>query len=135
MAKQAPDGDFTNIIGAARLWVDNCLVGDGSALGDSDIWTSANVARLKTAFIDHPDLGDDDFLTKLHGQLSDEPPAVRHLAAEMLWAMYLFPSNIRPQTKRTKILAVWGDADTPSGEHELLSDSILGSVGSAGPGL
>ena len=135
MAKQAHDGNFTSILDAAQKWITSCLIEDRSILGSTPLWTPSTIGRLKTAFIDHPDNGDDDFLTKILGQLGNDAPEVRHLAAEMLWAMYLFPSNIRPATKRRKIMAVWGDsADAPRDDHPLLSDVILGGIGSAGPG-
>jgi len=104
MATQSHDGDFTPILGAARQWIDRCLIGDASILGSSPLWNASTIGRLKTAFVDHPDNGDDDFLTKILGQLGNDAPEVRHLAAEMLWAIYLFPSNIRPATKGRKIM-------------------------------
>jgi hypothetical protein len=43
----------------------------------------------------HPDIGDDDFVTKLKGQMTAASPAAQQLMSEMLWSLLLFPSNMK----------------------------------------
>src|SRR5690606_28546803 len=52
------------------------------------------------------------------------------------WALFLFPSNIGPDTKRDGVVRVWelsGDPLDPG--HPLLSDDLFRGIGSAGMGV
>jgi 5-methylcytosine-specific restriction enzyme B len=70
------------------------------------------------AFVDHPDYRQDDFITKLKGQMATASVPTQQLMAEMLWALLLFPSNMKPRTKTQQVRTLW----TMSGEQ--LSDNL-----------
>lgn len=88
------------------------------------------------AFVEHPDLGDDDFMTKLKNQMKPASPAAQQLMGEMLWALLLFPSNTKARTKRRQVREIWAlSAQQLSEDHPLLRDDVLNGVGSGGPGF
>lgn len=136
MARRAANEDFTQILDAARRWIERCLVDDGSLFGGEQLWTPALIAEVRSAFVDHLDTGSGTFLEKLTSQMGRASPAGRRLMAEMLWALQLFPSNVKPATKRTQVVTIWeqsGQSLDPA--QPLLADPILIGVGSAGPGF
>jgi hypothetical protein len=136
MARKGSNRDFSNILQAVRGWIDHCLVHDGSLFGRQQLWTPALVSAVYEGFAGNPDLGRDDFFTKLTGQMRPLGSDGRRLMGEVLWALLLFPSNIKPKTKRQQILALWEMSDAPlSPNHPLLQDDILRGIGSGGPGF
>lgn len=134
MARQTPNHDFAPVLDAARVWIDTCLVKDGALFGGSaPRWTLENLSSVRRAFVDHPDTGGDDFLTKLRGQLKHCNAEQQRLCAEVLWALLLFPSRTKPATKRSQIETLWKDSGaTFDAGHPLLSDAVLAGIGSAG---
>ena len=99
-------------------------------------WTSQLVDEVFHAFVEHPDYGDNDFITKLKGQLEPASASAKQLAAEMLWALLLLPSNMKARTKRQQVQDIWamsGQQPTPNVSE--LSDSVLRGIGSGGPGF
>jgi 5-methylcytosine-specific restriction protein B len=87
-------------------------------------------------FVLHPDNGDDDFMTKLKGQMKTCSPSAIQLMAEMLWGLLLFPSNMKARTKRQQICDIWGmSGQLLADDHRLLDDSVLVGIGSGGPGF
>lgn len=88
------------------------------------------------AFVEHPDLGEDDFMTKLKRQMTDATPSAQQLMAEMLWALLLFPSNMKARTKRRQVNDLWALSKQQLTEDApFLTDDILVGVGSGGPGF
>jgi len=135
MARRCNWRDFTPTLEAARHWIDNCLIEDGSIFSPTErIWTVENIEKFKSAFVDHPDVSSDDFITKLKRQLKDCSSNVIKLASEMLWILYLFPSpnNMGPDSKRDQIVAVWNEAGANNLQTGFLSDEILTGIGSCG---
>jgi hypothetical protein len=136
MARKGPKEDFSTVLEAARGWIDRCLVQDGSLFGSEQLWSPELVSSVYQGFAGNPDLGRDDFHTKLTGQMRPLGSDARRLMGEVLWALLLFPSNIKPKTKRQQILSLWETADTPlSPSHRLLQDEVLHGIGSGGPGF
>lgn len=136
MARQVHNRDIGPTLVAARQWIDTCLIGDGSLFSTDTLWTVANVEDVVRAFVDHPDEGNDDFLTKLKGQMTPATIGARRLMAEMLWALLLFPSNMKAPTKRQQIREMWALGGASLHESQpLLSDDILKGIGSGGPGF
>lgn len=128
--------DARTITEAGRQWVQACLVGDGSILGADPISTAQNFAALDLYFVQRPDAGDGSFYEKLKTQLADAPPDARKLMAELLWALFLFPSNITEETKREGVLQVWGwSGDALDPAHPMLTNAMLDGIGSAGMGV
>ena len=128
--------DAPAITAAGKQWVNRCLVGDRSMFGEEEISTRGNFDELEKWFVLRPDAGEGSFYEKLEIQMAEAPPDARKLMAEVLWALFLFPSNITEDTKRNGILRVWtwsGDLLDP--EHPMLSDAVLDGIGSAGMGV
>jgi 5-methylcytosine-specific restriction protein B len=133
MARYCGSDRSEAVLAAAERWRDEGLKRDGSVFTDASLWREEHLAALQTHFIDAPDEGEGAFFEKLEGQLSGTGPAVKQLAAEMLWVMFLCPSNMRPQKKRENVLLVWGWSKAPTDPPEQwMRDEVLEGVGSAG---
>ena len=136
MARSSSKQDFAPILAAFRQWIDRCLIGDSSVFTPEALWTGANVEEVRSAFVDHPDEGADDFSTKLRGQMKATSPSAQRLMAEMLWALLLFPSNVGADTKRKQVRDLWGRSGSQlEQDHPLLADKVLAGIGSGGPGF
>jgi hypothetical protein len=107
MARQAHNRDLAPVLAAAERWINTCLIEDQSILSGKPLWTASLVDEVYHAFVGHPDYGDDDFMTKLKGQMKAASAPVQQLMAEMLWALLLFPSNTK------------GENQGPTGPHPL----------------
>ncbi|MCU0650424.1 MAG: hypothetical protein MUF00_20730, partial [Gemmatimonadaceae bacterium] len=106
---------------------------DSSIFGDESLWTTEHLAQLDRYFVRNLDEGDGGFYEKLDKQLAPADPAARKLMAELLWVLYLFPSNLGARSKRDGVLRVWqlsGNALDP--EHPMVSDAVLAGIGSGG---
>jgi 5-methylcytosine-specific restriction enzyme B len=102
MAREVHEKDIAPTLLAASQWIQECLIEDRSVFSADALWTASIVQEVHHAFVDHPDFGADDFMTKLKKQMSPASPAAQRLMAEMLWALLLFPSNVKARTKRHK---------------------------------
>src|SRR5271154_1865082 len=98
MARQMNLRDISPILAAAELWMNRCLIEDRSVFGGDSRWTPELVEEVYHAFVEHPDFGENDFLTKLRGQMQTASPSAQQLVAEFLWALLLFPSNMKART-------------------------------------
>ena len=134
MARQITDRDLAPLLDAARRWIDTCLVEDGSLFAPGrTLWTLANADVLQRDFVDRPDAGADDFVTKLHRQLADSGVLAQQFAAELMWALLLFPSNIGAKVKREHVERVWGwSGESLPATAPWLDADVLRGVGSAG---
>jgi 5-methylcytosine-specific restriction protein B len=133
MSRAIPERDLEPVIDAAQKWIESCLVSDRSIFSTEPLWTSESLLEVETAFVGHPDLGDDDFMTKLQGQLERCSTRGCKLMAEVLWILLLFPSSLKPDTKRRHVIQVWGfSGDVLSASHPLLRDAVLIGIGGAG---
>lgn len=136
MARAISQRDLGPILAAASAWVDNCWINDGSLFSADALWTPALIEEVRAAFVDHPDEGGDDFLTKLKGQMAGASPSAKRLMAEMHFTLLLFPSNVGPETKRKQVSEIWSLAGDPlPADHPMLADSVLTGIGSGGPGF
>jgi MoxR-like ATPase len=135
MAILSSTRDFAPIIRAMRDWADRCLVNDGAILSKRPLWRIQHLDELQQKFVERPDEGDDSFAEKMRRQLGDASNDAKLLMAELFWVTLLFPSNIRPETKKQNIRELWDltNEEWPSASH-YLSNDILAGVGSAGPG-
>ena len=133
MARYCGDHNAEPILAAAARWRDAGLKRDGSVFTDASLWREENLAAPQTHFVDAPDEGEGTFFEKLEGQLSGTDPEVKQLAAEMLWVMFLCPSNLTPQKKRENIRLVWEWSNAPADLlDQWVRDEMLEGVGSAG---
>jgi hypothetical protein len=136
MARQIHNRDLSPILAAAEYWMNSCLIKDRSVFSQDSRWTAVLVDEVYQAFVKHPDFGDDDFMTKLKGQMKKASPPAQQLMAEMLWALLLFPSNMKPRTKRHQIRELWALSGQQLAEdHPCLRDDVLTGIGSGGPGF
>jgi len=121
------------LIEAGSIWLRQGLYQQKSILSDHTLWTLENTKELETYFSNNPDTGTGDFFDKLETQLESCNPAVKQLAAEMLWLMLLCVSNIGATKKRNSVLRVWAwSGEALPEDHPLLSDTTLAGVGSGG---
>jgi hypothetical protein len=135
MARVVHDKDISSTLAAATDWKNRCLIQDGSIFS-TDLWTQVNVHEVHTAFDDHPDFGDDSFMTKLRRQMENASPSAQKLMAEMLWILLLFPSNMKARTKRQQVREIWSLSGHQLEEtHPFLRDEVLAGIGSGGPGF
>ena len=120
---------------AAALWREHCFIGSGGMfIYGANLWTLQNLMALRKAFTGTPLSGSDSFLDKFKRQISGQPEHVIHLAAEMLWILFLFPRKLLGvERKRELITTVWGWAfPSLDAHHRLLRDEVLAGIGSAG---
>lgn len=135
MARYCGEVNPTVLLENAKQFQQRCLVEGRSLFTDLPIWTLENCDSFVHYFIDNPDEGDDDFFKKLEGQLAPAATEVKILAAEMLWLMFLCPSNTGPLSKRQSIERVisWSGLQIdPAIKTKYLSDDALSGVGNAG---
>jgi 5-methylcytosine-specific restriction protein B len=134
MSRYNPHHDAKPILAAAAEWADKCLQHDGSILSDDqNLWTTEHLNELDQLFVQNLDEGERTFLEKLEDQIRPGSPESRRLMAEALWILMLFQSNIRAETKRTNVQTVWAWSGTElDSHHPMLSDDILGGLGSTG---
>lgn len=136
MARKFMKRDTSHVLAAAEQWIRTCLIEDGSIFSTEPRWTALLVTEVFKAFVEHPDFGDDDFMTKLKGQMKNASPQAQQLTAEMLWALLLFPSNMKARTKRQQVREIWALSGQPLAENlPLLDEQALFGIGSGGPGF
>jgi 5-methylcytosine-specific restriction enzyme B len=134
MARQIADRDLAPLLDAGRHWIATCLVEDGSLFTpDRALWTAANADVLQRDIVDRPDASGDDFMTKLQRQLAGAGAPAQRFAAELLWALLLFPSNIGAKVKREHVERIWGwSGEALPTTGPWLDADVLRGVGSAG---
>ncbi len=85
---------------------DRCLVGSGSLLwDDADIWTTANLERVKNRFIDAPEIGPESFWQKVDRQFEGLPAPCYKILADTCIIYSLPSAYMRVETK-------WGFVET-----------------------
>lgn len=133
MARHVQQRDLGPILAAARTWINDSLIADRSLFGAGELWTPALVEEVRTAFVDHPDESNDKFMVKLVRQMQPASKAAKRLTGECLWALFLFPSNMKAATKRVQIAEAWAwSGESLSLDHPMLTDTVLRGIGSGG---
>ncbi|MDB6025613.1 MAG: hypothetical protein JWM68_1836 [Verrucomicrobiales bacterium] len=136
MARTAQERNLTPVIEAFQKWIDKCLVHDGSIFSNNLLWNAGLIEEVRSAFVDHPDESDNDFMTKLRGQMKNASAPAQQLMAEMTWSLLMFPSNIKPSTKQTQITEMWALSGEQFPDNSpMVSNEVLSGIGSAGPGF
>jgi 5-methylcytosine-specific restriction protein B len=123
------------LIENAKEFLEMCLFQGQSVLTDKSVWTSKHCDELVVHFVDNLDEGDGDFFEKLETQLVNTSANTKILASEMLWLMFLCPSNTGAMSKRSSIERVFswsGYQIEASKKEQYLSDNALYGIGSAG---
>lgn len=127
----------TPIYSLAEQFRERCVVDDRSLLWPShQAWTLENLDRLWTAFMDNPNEGSSSFFEKWQIQLANESDDVHRIAADLIALYYLFPSNIGPDAKMSRVGEVmnWKLADqiVDSNILDLEAGVRAGGLGHAG---
>jgi 5-methylcytosine-specific restriction protein B len=125
----------TSVYEAANLFCERCLLSDGSLLGNEPLWTAENLRRLHDAFVRYPERDARSFTETFKDQIAEAGnDAIARLAAEVVAVHFLFPSNVRGNTKRALVTQVlgWGNGALP--EDSLLARAFAQGVGSGGLG-
>lgn len=121
------------ILDAAIIWRQKCLLNDGSVFSDLNLWTSENLNQLEVQIVNNYLDDDRSFLEKLKAQLDVTANDTKKLAAEMLWIMFLFPSNIGFDRKINTISTIWSwSGDMLDVNLRLLQESLKAGIGGAG---
>jgi len=136
MARTTFEKDMSGTLSAAEEWIQSSLIEDRSLFNLDPLWTLPTIEAVNHAFAENPDTGSDDFMTKMRKQMASASPSAQRLVAEMLWALLLFPSNMKPRTKKQQVcdLLEMSGLQVPTG-HRLLNDDVLKGIGSGGPGF
>lgn len=122
------------VLQAAETWRRLALEANGSVFSESQLWEPETIGSLKTYFVERLAEGGGSYMDKLKAQLSEAGAEANQLAAEMNWLLMLCPSNTGADAKRNIITEIWGWSGVPiSSDHPLLSDDVLGGIGSGGP--
>lgn len=136
MPRQIHNRDISSTLAAAEQWIRTCMIEDGSLFSSNSLWMAPLVDEVHRAFVEHPDFGADDFITKLKGQMRPAAAPAQQLLAEMLWALLLFPSNMKSRTKRRQVREMWAlSGQQVPEDHALLREDVLAGIGSGGPGF
>ena len=99
---------------AALRWVHHALQSDGSLFTPGKpIWSSARLEQVRRNVLDKPATGD-NFLEKLHRQLTGNPPEAYQLIAEALYIHYIGRTNVKRVTKANNINLALGWSARPA---------------------
>ncbi|UTM56694.1 AAA family ATPase [Photobacterium sp. CCB-ST2H9] len=135
MARYCGDRNSFQLILNVSEFKEACLIQEGSLFTNHAVWTASTCEELIHHFVNNLDEGKGDFYEKLEVQLTNTSAEAKVLASEMLWLMFLCPSNMGPTSKRMNIERVFSwsgfEIDTASRE-KYLSDLALTGIGSAG---
>ncbi|MBN3573578.1 McrB family protein [Vibrio neptunius] len=135
MAIYCGDKNSAHLLTNISEFKERCLIQGHSLFTELAVWNSPTCQELIDYFVENLDEGDGDFFEKLETQLADASPEAKVLASEMLWLMFLCPSNTGPESKRNSIERVFswsGYEITPEFKQKFLSDNDLTGIGSAG---
>ncbi|KFE63745.1 AAA family ATPase [Hyalangium minutum] len=108
---------------AARQFRDKCLLQDGSLLFEgATVWSTGNLNRLRTVFVEAWDGTQRRFEQKLEDQVGKEKPEVIRLMAEAIAVYFLFHSKVGRPRKEELVNQVlgWAGDSIPQG-HWLLT--------------
>lgn len=128
-------GHQTEIYNVVEVWKAQCLLQNGSVFGAGAIWHPDRVEELVQGFVLQLDTGDRTFEEKFKDQLANCTPAAKQLAAEMLWVMMLFPSNVNGSTKKDLIRTVWKWSGQPFSDPGNVMSALDHGIGSGGMGF
>ena len=132
MARTKTIPNLNEILAAAERFKTNCLLADRSVFSENALWTASNINLLDQYFIQNPLAGKETFIAKLGKQLKPAAPEVKQLAAEMVWLLLLFPSNITGNKKRETVAEIWSWSGTTLDEQHPLLKVLDYGIGSSG---
>lgn len=124
------------ILNAASEWRQRCLIDGLSLFSNKNLWNSQYLAEIERDVVQSQLELEGNFMHRLKEQLTSVSPEAKQLAAEMLWLLFLCPSNISARTKREQITTIWELSNEQlNTDNKMLQDNVLSGVGSAGTGF
>ncbi|WP_238082932.1 MULTISPECIES: McrB family protein [Pseudescherichia] len=124
------------ILNAASEWRQRCLMDGLSLFSNKNLWNSQYLAEIERDVVQSQLELEGNFMSRLKEQLASVSPEAKQLAAEMLWLLFLCPSNISARTKREQITNIWELSNEQlNTDNKMLQDNVLSGVGSAGTGF
>ena len=114
----------SEILDAAEVWKERCLLGGQSLFGEETIWTTEYFNELQTYFVENLEKGGGTFIDKLKLQLAPASPQTKRLCAEIEWIYLLISSAVKRVSKLDRIRTIWSWS-----EEDLPEDlPLLGAV-------
>jgi hypothetical protein len=134
MARWINKPNSSDVLNAAEIWKQECLIGRRSLFSDRPLWTFENINPLYKAIAEHPLVGSESFIDKLSLQLGQSGPDIQHLCAEVLWLLLLFVANTQmgAQAKRDRFARIWTLGGDPVPTTAMLSDAVLAGIAKPG---
>jgi 5-methylcytosine-specific restriction enzyme B len=130
-ATRVPYPSAQPVYDAAARWRDRCLLDERALFADRAGAALADAQTLVRDFVEQPDEGKDDFLTKLQGQLGRSPASAVQLAAELLYVHLLIAradavSGSRKREIVQRVLSFAADtAPMPAGLAAVLDAGLV----------
>jgi len=124
-----------NVYAAARQWVEEALLRDGSLFTPGKpIWSSQVLGEIRERFLNRPDASGASFYDKMENQLAGTSPDVIQLMSEALYVHFLvvWHGAMKSSTKRSRINQMLGWSKQPVVIPDGLADSL--TPGIANPG-
>ncbi|UXY10442.1 AAA family ATPase [Kosakonia sp. ML.JS2a] len=121
------------ILSAASEWRKHCLIDGGSLFSDKKLWNSQYLTEIERDVVNSQLELEGNFMHRLKEQLASVSAEAKQLTAEMLWLLFLCPSNNSARTKREQIIEIWAlSGESLNTEQPMLRNAVLSGVGSAG---
>ena len=134
MGSRLAGNGVESVYEAAELWTDRALRSDDSLFTPGvPIWSSRWLEELRERFLDSGYTEGVNFDAKLMRQLSDGPPEVYQLVAEVLYFHFLFVSTRSNRNERDSIERVLGWSPRPVAIPEELASALAPGIGKPGP--
>lgn len=105
MAKRSNKSE--SILEIANTWKQNCLIKDQSVFTTNSLWSLESLNELRSFLVGKEITGDDRFYNKFRIQLENSSPKIKQLAAEVIYMLLLFSSNITPERKKKDVSSIW----------------------------
>ncbi|MDE2957362.1 MAG: AAA family ATPase [Bacteroidota bacterium] len=115
-----------DVLAAAKVWKEKCLVGGESLLSSNDLWTRQNLESLQRLLAEEKGAGDGTFHEQFKGRLRSAAPEVARLFAECLWVYYLLIDTEPEVTKRERIRTVWARSGEELPDDQTKLGRVLG---------
>lgn len=133
MSRYTGEDKSEQILNAASEWRKHCLIDGGSLFSDKKLWNSQYLTEIERDVVNSQLELEGNFMHRLKEQLASVSAEAKQLTAEMLWLLFLCPSNISARTKREQIIEIWAlSGESLNAEHPMLQNTVLSGVGSAG---
>lgn len=135
MSKYCGENNLELIFQAVSEFKTNCLINSKSLFTGEKIWLPEHFEDLITNYVENLNDEQGDFLLKLEKQLENSSPQAKTLVAEMLWFMFLCPTQnmgVASKLKTIETVLSWGIPLSTGDERRYLSTEVLSGIGNPG---